>query len=135
MASNASATASATPLDAKAPQRRKKEYSSSNEEAHALQTGEVIDLQGIVFKEGRRLLDRAGKTDRQSGSIIGGWLKKTQPAILLEAFQEASRADRDDVVAYIGACLRQRKPDGAPSNPAVGTPEHEEAKRKWGYDA
>ena len=39
------------------------------------------------------------------------------------------------VVRYEPKDFRQRKPDGAPSNPAVGTPEHEEAKRKWGYDA
>ena len=100
-----------------------------------MKPGEVIDLGGMAFKVGKPLLVRAGKTDKQAGSLIGGWLKQTQPAALLEIFQEASRAERDDIVAYIGGCLRQRKRDGTPSNPSVGTPEHEEARRKWGFDA
>jgi hypothetical protein len=129
------ATASATPLDAEVPQIRKKENTSPNGEASSMKLGEVIDLGGMAFKVGRPLLARSGIAAKQTGTLIGGWLKKVSPAVLLEIFQESSRAERDDIVAYIVGCLRQRKRDGTPSNPSTGTPEHEEAKRKWGYDA
>ena len=74
-----------------------------------MQPGEVIDLGGMTFKFGKPLLARSGIADRKAGSLIGGWLKQTQPAVLLEVFQEASRAERDDVVAFIGGCIRYRK--------------------------
>lgn len=91
-----------------------------------------VDPAKRVYDLGKSLLSSYGISKSSQGGLITGWRKRVGDSDLLVILTEAGSMVRDDIVAYVNGSIRAR-PKPKKTHPAVGTPEWEEAAKKWGY--
>lgn len=72
---------------------------------------EIDSVKSTVWRVGKAYLAKHGV--KNSGAVIGRWLRDATPANLLDAIDAAQRAETQDPVPYITASLKPKASDEA----------------------
>ena len=94
---------------------------------------EIIDEppRARLFREGKPLLIALGVSERQSGSVIGRWLKdRDDPEGILAALRFAYDQRAVDPIPYVTQVLKRRQDDGKPRTNADAVARARELARK-----
>jgi hypothetical protein len=66
-----------------------------------------VDDKAILFAEGQRIMAGFGISKDRSGPLIGGWLKRDAPLVILHAIEQARDFAVSNPAAYIATILNK----------------------------